>query len=111
VRENDDKPERAVGWLAFAFVLGAAAAYLLVWHLLPGDDGCGPPGHSTAGRVVEVAPFVLPVAAAGILLAFGSKRRWRVGTLAWGAVTIVVIGGMLEVFILLYEIGVHQCTQ
>jgi hypothetical protein len=71
----------------------------------------GKSGHSTAGRVLEAAPFVLPLAAVGIVLGFGSKRRWRVDTVAWRALTIVVIGGMLEVFILLYEVGVHQCTQ
>jgi hypothetical protein len=111
VRETDPKLERGVGWLAFALAIGAGSAYLLVWLLLPGDDGCGPPGHSTAGRISEIAPFVFPCAAAGILLAFGSKRRWRVPTLAWGAIMIVVISGMLEVVVLLLEIGVHMCTQ
>jgi hypothetical protein len=76
-----------------------------------GGDCCGPPGHSTAGCVFAIAPFVLPFAAAGILLAFGLKRRWRVLPLSSGAITIVVIGGILELFVLLLEIGVHRCTQ
>jgi hypothetical protein len=110
MREIDPQAERGVGWLAFALAITAAAAYVLVWYLLQGDDGCGPPGHSTAGRIFAIAPFVLPFAAAGILLAFGLKRRWRVLPLSWGAITIIVISGMLEVFVLL-EIGVHRCTQ
>lgn len=111
MHEPDPELERGVGWLALALAVSAAFAYLLVWLLLPGDDGCGPPGHSTAGRISEIAPFVLPCAAAGVLLAFGSTRRWRVPTLAWGAITLVVISGMLEAFVLFLEIGVHMCTQ
>jgi hypothetical protein len=109
--ECDPEHKERAGWLTFALAVGAAAAYLLVWRLLPGDDGCGPPGHSTAGRISEIAPFVLPFAAAGIFLATGLKRAWRVTSLSWGVVTIVVLSGMLEVFVLLTEIGVHQCTQ
>ena len=109
--ESDVKPERAVTWLTLVLAIGAPAVYLLVWRLLPGDDGCGPPGHSTAGRILEFAPFGLPFAAAAILLGFAWKRRWRVPTLAWGAVTIVVISGTLEAVVLFLEIAAHNCTQ
>lgn len=65
-------------------------------RLLPGDDGCGPPGHSSVGGISEIAPL----RGAGTLLAFGSRRHWRGPIVAWGAIAIVVISGMLEVLVL-----------
>jgi hypothetical protein len=109
--ETASKSERGAGWLVFALAVVTVAAYLLVWRLLPGDDGCGPPGHSTAGRISEIAPFVIPFLSAGTLFAFGWKRRWRVPTISWGIITILVVGGVLEVVLLLLEIGIHNCTQ
>jgi hypothetical protein len=107
------QPQASLGreLATLALTLVGPAAYLLLWSLLGGTDGCGPPGHSTSGRISEAAPFVLPLAAAGILFAFGAKRRWRVPTLARGAITIVATSGLVEVFILLLEVGVHHCTE
>jgi hypothetical protein len=54
---------------------------------------------------------VLPLAAAGVPLAFGAKRRWRGRTLAWSIATIAVVGGLLEMSVLFLEIVAHNCTQ
>ncbi len=111
VHEPNPKPDSGAIWLAFALALGTAAAYLLLQPVFGGVDGCGPPGHSTLGRISEATPFVLPLAAAGILLAFGGMRRWRGPTLVWGAITILVISGLLEVFVFLVEFVVHHCGE
>jgi hypothetical protein len=111
MQEPNPKPDSGAGWLTFALAIGAAAAYLLLWSLLGGTDGCGPPGHSASGRISEATPLVLPFAAAGLLFAFGAKRCWRVSTLAWGTITIIVTSGLLEVLIFLIELGAHHCTE
>jgi hypothetical protein len=111
VQAPNRKSDSSASWLTVALALGAAAAYLLLWAVLGGTDGCGPPGHSTSGRILEAAPFVLPFAAAGILFAFGAKARWRAPALARTSITIVVTSGLLEALILLIEVGVHHCTE
>jgi hypothetical protein len=111
VHAPNPKPDSGASWLTLALAFGAAAAYLLVWYLLGGTDGCGPPGHSTSGRMFGAAPFVLPLAAAGIVLAFGAKRAWRGPTLVWAAMTTIVVSGMLEVLIFLLEFGAHLCGE
>lgn len=91
--------------------MGTAAAYLLCRTLAPGTDGCGPPGHSSAGFILKIAPFAFPFMSALVFLTVGFGRRWRLSTRVSGAITIVVIGGMLEALILILEIAVHKCTQ
>jgi hypothetical protein len=111
VHDPNPKPDSGSVRVALALALGAAAGYWLVWALLGGSDGCGPVGHSSAGRILSASPFVLPLAAVVIFLAVGWVRCWRVSTLVWSAITIIVIGGLLEILVLLHQIGIHQCTQ
>ena len=110
VHDSNPKPDSGAGLLTLALTFGAAAGYFIVWSLLGGPDGCGPrPGHSPAGRILDAAPFVLPLAAVTIVLAFGAMRRWRRSTLVWAPLTIVLIGGMLEVFVFAIEFLGHGC--
>lgn len=112
VHDSNPKPASGAGLLTLALALGAAAGYFIVWSLLGGPDGCGPqPGHSPAGRILDAAPFVLPLAAVAIVLAFGAMRRWRRPSLVWAVLTIVLIGGMLEVFVFALEFLGHRCYQ
>jgi hypothetical protein len=111
VHEPNPKFDSAASWLALALAVGAAIAYLLLWSLLNGTSGCGPPGHSTSGRIFSAAPFVLPLAAAGVLLVFGATRRWHGPTLARAAITTVGIGGVLEVFVFLLEFAARHCGE
>jgi hypothetical protein len=104
------RAERGTGWLTSLLALAASAGYLLVWHLFKGD-GCGPVGHSTAGRIFSAAPFVLPCAAAGILIGLGIARGWRRGTLLWAVTAVLLTGVMLDVFVFLIEFGTHHCGE
>ena len=108
---SNPKAERGTGWLTFLIALVPPVGYLLIWSLLKGSDGCGPPGHSTAGHILTASVFVLPVAAAGTVVAFGAARSWRRGTLAWAAASVLVIGGMLEFFAFMVEFGAHHCGE
>lgn len=107
---SNPKAERGAGWLTSLLALAAPAGYLLVWYLLKGD-GCGPVGHSTSGRIFSAAPFVLPCVAAGTLIGLGIARGWRRRTLFWAVATVLVIGGVLEIFVFLVEFGAHQCGE
>lgn len=37
--------------LAFALAMATAIAYGVLWSFFGGLTGCGPPGHSTSGRL------------------------------------------------------------
>ncbi len=112
VDDSIPKTDSGAGLLTLALAVGAAAGYLIVWSLLGGPDGCGPqPGHSPAGLILDAAPFVLPLAAGAVLIAFGAMRRWRRSTVVRAVLTIVLIGGMLEVFVFAIEFLGHRCYQ
>ncbi len=103
---------RAIRWtLAVALALAAAASYSLVLTVwLPGMDGCGPPGNTTAARIWVIGPFALPCLGALIFVIVGSARRWRRSWLVRGACAVVVLGGMVE-FVVFAEVvaGIHHC--
>jgi hypothetical protein len=112
VHDSNPKLASGAGLLTLALALGAAAGYLIVWSLLGGPHGCGPqPGHSPTGRILDAAPFVLPLAAGAIVLAFGATRGWRRSTLVSAVLTIVLIGGVLEVLVFAVEFLGHRCYQ
>ena len=46
-----------------------------------------------------------------VLLAFGAMRRWPWSTVVWAVLTIVLIGGMLEVFVFAIEFLGHRCYE
>src|SRR5438270_11549797 len=76
VEGGDDSRESLALPLAFGLSIAAAAIYAVLWLLLKSTSGCGPPGHSTSGRVFSAAPFVLPFLAALALVTVGARRKW-----------------------------------
>jgi hypothetical protein len=97
--------------LAVALSIAAAIAYALLWSLLKGTSGCGPPGHSTSGRIFSAAPFVLPVLAAAALLPVAAKLRWRRRTVAQAVLTTVGTAAVIEILVFLLEFGTHHCGE
>lgn len=98
---------------ALALVVAAVAGigYFLAWTLFPGLSGCGPPAHSTQGRVLGAAPFVLPVLAGVSLLVIASNFRRRRRTLLTGVLTTVGSAAALEFVIFIIEFGAHHCGE
>jgi hypothetical protein len=82
---------------------------VVMWSLLAGPSGCGPPGHSARGRIFSATPFVLPLLPAVALLSVSAKRRWRRSLVVQAVLSTVVTGGLLEVGVLLFEFGGHHC--
>lgn len=97
--------------LALALSVAAAIAYAVLWQLLKSTSGCGPPGHSTSGRIFSAAPFVFPLLAALALLAAGVRLSWRRRPVALATVTTVVTAGVLEIAVFLFEFGAHRCGE
>jgi hypothetical protein len=113
VDEVEPTPERrAFRWtFACALALAAAGSYSLVLTVwLPGMDGCGPRGNTTTASIWWIAPVALPCLGALIFLIVGWARRWRRSSVVWGAVAVVVLGGIVE-FAVFAEVvaGVHHC--
>lgn len=101
--------ERGAGRLTFGLPVAIAAAFFVVMQSLMSGTQCGPPGHSAASHWTTASFFLIPAVGIGILLAFGAKRRWRVTTLVWSAITTTVLSGMLEVVIAFLDLAGHGC--
>ena len=97
--------------LAFALSVAAAVAYAILWSLLKGSSGCGPPGRSASGRAFSAAPLVLPILAAAVLIAVGTKLVWRRRAVVGALLTTVGTTAVLEVLVFLLEFGSHHCGE
>lgn len=95
MRGTDPQPERGVAGLRS----GSASAqqpHICSYAFAARGRRLRPAGSLECGGISEIAPL----RGAGTLLAFGSRRHWRGPIVAWGAIAIVVISGMLEVLVL-----------
>jgi hypothetical protein len=97
--------------LAVALAAAAAAGYFLAWVLFSGLNGCGPPAHSTQGRLLVAAPYVLPLLAVVPLLIIASKLRWRRRTVLTAALTTVGSAAVIEFLIFILQFGTHHCGE
>jgi prepilin signal peptidase PulO-like enzyme (type II secretory pathway) len=97
--------------LAVVLAIAAAAGYFLAWSLFHGSSGCGPPAHSTQGRIFVASPFVLPLLAAATLLAVAAKLRWRRRAVMAAVLTTLGSGAMIEFLIFILEFGAHHCGE
>ena len=106
IRGSNSPRESLAERLGLLLCIAPAAAYLVVWSF---QRGCGPPGHSTAGRLLTAAPFAFPGLAVVILLIVGAKLRWRPRTVLATVVTVVGAAAVLEILVFLLEFGTHHC--
>jgi hypothetical protein len=97
--------------VALALAAGAAAGYFLAWTLFSGLNGCGPPAHSTQGRLLVAAPFVLPLLATVALFVVASKLRWRRPTVVAAVLTTVGSAAVIEFLIFILQFGAHHCGE
>jgi hypothetical protein len=97
--------------LAFVLAIAAAIGYAVLWSLLPGSTGCGPPGHSTSGRIFSAAPFAFPVVATVAVLLVAMALRWRRRAAVEAVIATVVTSSLLEIAVLLLQFGSHHCGE
>ena len=98
--DHDPKPRLDGFSVTYALTLLPPVGWWVYWYLFGrGDDGCGPPGESAAGLIFYLVLLGLPVATAGIAVAFGGARRWRPSALIGAALITVIAGGLFELFV------------
>ena len=97
--------------LALSLRVASGVAYRVMWSVLRGLDGCGPPGHSTSGRIFSAAPFAFPLLAAIALGIVGTKLRWRRRTHVVAIVATVGLGAIAEIVVFLAEFTAHRCGE
>jgi hypothetical protein len=108
--ENSSNRERGAARLTFGVPFVVAAALFLIGQRIPGQGLCEAGGYApaSAGRYgVEV--IALPAIAVIALLVFGVLRGWRLKTLAWTALSSIVLSGMLSVLVFLWVAGEEGC--
>jgi hypothetical protein len=102
--------ERLAALLALGLVTASAVAYFLLWSALK-YGGCGPPGHSTEGRILVFAPFALPAIATVVILGIAAKLKWRPGTVLVTVLLTILATGALEVLVFLLEFAAGNCGE
>lgn len=108
--ENSSNRERSAARLTLGVPFVAAAALFLIGQRIPGQGLCDARGYAPASAdQYRVEVIALPAIAVIALLVFGVLRGWRLKTLAWTALSTVVLSGMLSVFVFMWVAGEEGC--
>jgi hypothetical protein len=97
-------PDSAANWLVPLLAVFAAAIFLLFWLLL-GEGGCGPPGNTFRGWIFGASPTALPLISSAIILSLGVRHQWSKSTVGWAVISTVLLAGMLEAVVFIAEYG------
>ena len=112
VADHDPKPGAKRFFVPYALSLVPPVGWWVYWYLSGrGSDGCGPPANSAAAPVFWIVLFGLAPATAAVAVAYGVNRGWSRIALVGAALITIVAGGLLELFVIGTEFGLHHCGE